>query len=419
MSASPLPAQDRSVQDSLAFLELVFRDVDKHDFAIRLWDGRTMMPTDGRPARFTLVIQHPGALRRMFESATELSLGEAYIYNDYDIEGDIEMAARVGQQLAAYERPLRERLRLRALLRTLPNMRPSPCRRVSRLQGELHSKTRDRNVVRYHYDVSNDFYALFLGRTMVYSDAYFVTPEDDLDKAQTRKLENICRGLKLQKGERFLDIGCGWGALILHAAQNFGVEALGITLSERQAELARKRIQNAGLERCCRVEVRDYRDLDGITFDKVASIGMMEHVGAENLHGYFGRIRRLLRPGGIFFNSSIVRPMTEPARRTGSFVEAYVFPDGELEPLHEILEAAEMAGFEVCSTENTREHYGLTLRHWLRRLESSADDARCITDDLTYRIWRLYMAGSAARFMDGKLHAFQSLLAKTDGGPAA
>jgi cyclopropane-fatty-acyl-phospholipid synthase len=255
---------------------------------------------------------------------------------------------------------------------------------------------------------------LFLDSRMIYSTACFARPEDDLDTAQLQKLEKICRTLQLQAGERFLDIGCGWGGLIVHAAQNFGVRALGITLSEKQAQMARERIRAAGLDDRCRVEICDYRDLkETAGFDKIASDGMVEHVGAKQLPEYFGRVWRLLRPGGKFLNCGISRPVNEPAHRAASFTDAYVFPDGELEPIHEMLRAAEMTGFEVCSTENLREHYGLTLRHWVHRLESHADEARRVTDDVTYRVWRLYMAGSAERFMAGKLHVFQTLLVKT------
>ncbi len=417
MLALPNPTQSRDVQHSLAFLEEVLRDIHPRTFAVRLWDGTIMPPATGQPARFTLVIRHPGALRRMFESPSELRLGEAYIYNDFDIEGDIELAARLGQWLAAQGLSMRDRLRLRSLLTALPDTSPPHDHREARLQGKVHSKVRDRSAIRYHYDVSNEFYALFLDRRMVYSTACFSRPEDDLDTAQLRKLENICRALQLQKSERFLDIGCGWGGLIIHAARNFGVEALGITLSEQQAELAQERIRMAGLQRCCRVEVRDYRDLEKAgAFDKIASVGMAEHVGAEQLQKYFAHIWELLRLGGTFFNSCISRPVNEPRHREDSFTEAYVFPDGELVPIHEVLASAETAGFEVRSTENMRNHYALTLRHWVHRLEDQADKARTITDDIFYRVWRLYMAGSAARFLTGKLHVYQTLLSKPKGG---
>jgi cyclopropane-fatty-acyl-phospholipid synthase len=371
-----------------------------------------MPPSARQPARFTLVIQHPAALHRMFWSPSELALGEAYIHDDFDIEGDAEAAMAVGLELLNRPHMAKNAMRLRLLLMRLPRTALLKAHRASGLHGKLHSRERDSGAIRFHYDVSNEFYSLFLDRRMIYSCARFASPQEDLDAAQERKLDAICRALQLQPGERFLDIGCGWGGLMLYAAQNFGVRAHGITLSQRQAEWAREGIRRAGLEEQCRVEICDYRDLEvGVPFDKIASIGMVEHVGAKQLPDYFACVRRLLRSGGAFFNSGISRPVSEPSERRGSFVSAYVFPDGELEPIHEMLAAAEGVGFEVRSTENLREHYGWTLRHWVRRLEQHVDEACRISDRLTYRIWRLYMAGSAARFFSGHLHLFQSLLA--------
>jgi cyclopropane-fatty-acyl-phospholipid synthase len=414
MTTTLIPVRGASVQNSLAFLTELLKDVHLRDFTVRLWEGTTLPASQGQPTRFTLVIQNPGALRRMFSSPSELSLGEAYIYNDCDIEGDIESAVSLGKDVVKREPTLHERLRLQSLLLRLPNTGPPRERGVFLPQGRLHSKERDRRAVQYHYDVSNDFYALFLDSRMIYSAACFTDPHDDLDTAQLYKLEKICRALRLEAGERLLDIGCGWGGLIIHAAESFGVDAVGITPSERQAELARERIRKAGLKDRCHVEICDYRDLEGTpSFDKIASVGMVEHVGARQLPEYFSRTCRLLRPDGLFLNAGISRPSSEPAHRTDSFIDAYVFPDGELETIHDMLRAAEMAGFEVCSIENLRKDYGLTLRHWVRRLESHAEEARLITDDFTYRVWRLYMAGSAARFMSSELYVFHTLLAKT------
>jgi cyclopropane-fatty-acyl-phospholipid synthase len=274
--------------------------------------------------------------------------------------------------------------------------------------------------------VGNDFYALWLDRGMTYSCAYFEDPAGDLDTAQEAKLDLVCRKLRLRPGERLLDIGCGWGSLVLHTATHYGVDALGITLSEPQASLARARIAGAGLDDRCRVEVRDYRELArGATFDKVASIGMVEHVGRSRLGTYFAVAHRLLAPGGLFLNHGIVhRPESgrggpvAPARqwlqRDRGFIDRHVFPDGELLPAGEVISRAEEAGFEVRDVEALREHYARTLRHWVRRLEARHDEAVALVGEGTYRTWRLYMAGSAEGFASGRLNVMQTLLARPD-----
>jgi len=281
----------------------------------------------------------------------------------------------------------------------------------------MHSEERDRAAVRYHYDTSNEFFALFLGREMVYSCGYFGSPDEDLDTAQERKLDYICRKLRLQKGDRMLDIGCGWGGLVIHAAKHHGVSALGVTLSEPQARLAAERIAMAGLADRCRVEVRDYRHAgaDG-SFDAIASIGMVEHVGAEKLPEYFRHAWRLLRPGGVFLNHGIGPKPGHGSERAASFTQAYVFPDSEPVPIGRTTEAAEEAGFEVRDVENLREHYAITLRHWVRRLEERREEAIRMTDETTYRIWRMYLAVAAHDFDLGFNNVYQSLLVKPDDG---
>jgi cyclopropane-fatty-acyl-phospholipid synthase len=275
---------------------------------------------------------------------------------------------------------------------------------------------RDRQAVTYHYDVSNDFYALWLDRRMVYSCAYFQAPDDDLDTAQKRKLDYICRKLRLKPGQRLLDIGCGWGGLVLYAAQHYDVDATGITISGPQAALANERIAAAGLSEHCRVEARDYRELDDLQdYDALVSVGMFEHVGAAVLPAYFAQAGRLLKPGGVFLNHGIANRATDAPQRAPGFSDAYVFPDGELTPINVSLRAAEEAGFEVRDVESLREHYALTLRHWVRRLEAQHDQALKFVDEPTYRVWRLFMSGSAHGFASGRLNVYQALLARPDG----
>jgi cyclopropane-fatty-acyl-phospholipid synthase len=355
----------------------------------------------------------------MFWPPNELTLGEAYIYDDFDIEGEIEGAFAFADFLANRQWGISELLSHWKRLLSLPSEgRPRAGRQAAELSGARHSIERDRQAVTYHYDVSNDFYALWLGEKMVYSCAYFVTPDDDLDTAQERKLEYICRKLRLRRGERLLDIGCGWGGLVMHAARNYGAQALGITLSQPQAELANERIREAGLADRCRVEVCDYREIDEPGgYDKLVSVGMFEHVGEAMLPTYFKQAWRLLRPGGVFLNHGVACAHSRKGHRGSSFSDRYVFPDGELAPISATLRAAEASGFEVRDVESLREHYMLTLRHWRRRLEAHRDEVCRVADEVTYRIWRL-MCGSSYAFQIGRLNLYQALLAKPEGGRA-
>jgi cyclopropane-fatty-acyl-phospholipid synthase len=406
---------DQSIQFTLDLLDKLLSGYTPRDFAIRLWDGTVREADIGQPTRFTIIFQHPGALRQMFLPPTELALGEAYIYNDFDIEGDITAVVPLADSLLSHPLSLREQMHLGSQLMRLPR-KVATHTAMPQVQGALHSKARDRSAVTYHYDQSNEFYALWLDSRMVYSCAYFQTPDDDLDTAQEHKLEYICRKLRLQPGEHLLDIGCGWGGLLIYAAEHYGVQADGITLSQSQAALAQERIHRAGLDDRCHVEVRDYRDLSpSESYDKLVSVGMFEHVGAAKLPFYFQQAWRLLRPGGVFLNHGIAATSDTPIPKK-SFVNTYVFPDGELVRLNTTLRAAEASQFEVRDVESLREHYALTLMHWVHNLETHADEAKRLTDDITYRIWRLYMAGAINSFRTGQNTIFQTLLAKPDQG---
>jgi cyclopropane-fatty-acyl-phospholipid synthase len=420
VATSTSKTSDQALQTTISLLQDLFGGARQRNFAVRLWDGTTWRPGDesGEPVRFTVVLQHPGALRKMFLPPNDLTLGEAYIYNDFDIEGDIEAVYPLADQFIDGHWGKMEQLRFGKRLLSLPNTgQPRPGDTAVKLQGAIHSKERDRQAVTYHYNRSNDFYALWLDSRMVYSCAYFVTPDDDIDTAQEHKLDYICRKLRLRPGERLLDIGCGWGGLVMYAAQHYGVEAYGITLSEPQAELAQKRIRDAGLTGNCSVEVRDYRDVhEANSFDKIVSVGMFEHVGEALLQTYFKLAWQLLPPGGVFLNHGIASDTIVPAQWKASFANHYVFPDSELMPISSTLRAAVASGFEVRDVESLREHYTLTLRHWVRRLEAHAEEARKLTNDVTYRVWRLYMSGSAHAFETGQSNIYQALLAKPDRG---
>jgi cyclopropane-fatty-acyl-phospholipid synthase len=414
-----VPAVDSAATKAMAIFRLLLEDYHPRDFAISFWDGSRWLPENGS-SRFTLMVRHPDALRRLLKGTTnDLSLSEAYIHGDLDVEGDLEATMPVANYLLSRNWPPVTMLRIGKDLLRLPRVDRlrRKIRPPAKLSGNPHSVERDREAVTYHYDVSNDFYALWLDEQMVYSCAYFETADEDLDTAQARKLDYLCRKLRLRPGERLLDIGCGWGGLIIHAARKYGVRALGITLSEKQATLAKERIERAGLQKQCRVEVLDYRDLDeSLGFDKIVSVGMFEHVGESRLPLYFQQAWHLLRPGGIFLNHGIANRPIDPNPKGPTFKNRYVFPDGELVPINVTLRHAEEVGFEVRDLENLREHYVLTLRDWARRLELHREKALQVVDEPTYRVWRLFLSGSAHGFAAGLLNLFQAVLLKPDEG---
>lgn len=408
-------ASDQASAKCLHVLEALLASYRPRDFSIRLWDGTVWDAEPGEATKFTIVLKHPDALCKMVAPPRDLALAEAYVHDDFDIEGDIEAALALGEYLYALPWTTKALWGLFWQLGSLPLLRLRNARdNAPTLRGKLHSQNRDRQAVTFHYDLSNDFFALWLDRRMAYSCAYFSSQADDLDRAQERKLDYLCRKLRLRQGELLLDIGCGWGGLIMHAARHYGVEALGLTLSKPQAELANERIRQSGLGRSCRVDLCDYRNLSLCgAFDKIVSVGMYEHVGASALPKYFEQVWRLLRPGGAFLNHGIaIRSAFRPDR----FIGRYVFPDGELIAIGPLLTMAERSGFEVRDVESLREHYAMTLRHWLRRLEAGHDEATQIVDETTYRVFRLYLSAFAARFQSGLFDLHQTLLLKPNGG---
>jgi cyclopropane-fatty-acyl-phospholipid synthase len=385
-------------------------------FEVRLWNGASWGMTGYRA--FTLVVNNADGLRRLFVDPTELGLGEAYLAGDFDVEGDLEAAFELGDYLLGRSKQSKTSGPLNLLDKISFQEEPIAGSERAQLHGPIHSKSRDVQAIRYHYDLPPEFFELWLDPRMLYSCAYFANGDDsDLDAGQDSKLEYIAKKLRLQPGEHLLDIGCGWGGLIVYAAAQYGVKAHGVTLSLRQAEVARKRIHDAGLDGQCRVDVCDYRDIESAQqFDKIVSIGMFEHVGEAQLPEYFHQVWRLLRAGGAFLNSGISSSVAYSQRRGPSFIDKYVFPDGELVPISKSLSVAEATGLEVRDVESLREHYALTLRQWVRRLEACSEKAREITDETTYRIWRLYMAGSEHWFRTGALNLYQMLLVKPRNG---
>lgn len=404
------------IEQTVQLLTELFAHAALGRVAFKLWDG-TMWP-DHEPRAATIVLKHPGAVREMFSAGTEKGLAEAFINDHFGVEGDLEAACELADALAenasgGWLTAARHVFHLRQRVAGIPHSAAWTGEGMSGMRK--HSKTRDRCAIRHHYDLSNDFYRLWLDSKMLYSCAYFHESGDDLEVAQTAKLHHIFRKLRLRPGMRLLDIGCGWGGLAIFAAQNRRVCVTGVTLSQQQASLAAAWVENAHLAAKVAIELKDYRDLDeSEAFDAIVSVGMAEHVGAGNLGAYFKKACALLKPGGVFLNHAIGDSVRARPTRGGSFIQDYVFPDSDLPRIAAVLSAAEAAGFEVRDVENLREHYTLTLRHWLRRLEGAQDAAVRFVEEPTYRLWRLYLAASAHGFASGRLAVYQTLLSKPD-----
>jgi len=378
-------------------------------FSVRFWDGWTWCTSAGQKPACTIVLTHPRALRKLAVAPTETTLGEAFVHGDVDVEGDLFSVFPATEHLFNRPQPVARRFS-----RKLANMAFHMGQWLR--YGALNSQRRDRASIAYHYDQPVAFFRPWLGPSLAYSCAYFRSTNDPLDEAQWQKLDLICRKLHLEPGEQFLDIGCGWGSLALEAARR-EAHVHGITLSRVQAQTVQCRIEEAGCGGLCQVELRDYRRMveTGRQFDKIASVGMYEHVGIKNLSLYFGTAFRLLKPGGLFLNHGIARASHAPVRQS-SFVNRYVFPGGRLATLPETIAAAESQGFEVRDVECLREHYELTLRRWFEGLRQHADELLKHVSPVTYRIWLLYTAGSAAAFRRGDVGVYQVLLSKPDRG---
>ncbi len=409
---------NKTTREWVALLDQLLAQYHLRNFEIRFWDGTTWPTDPGMAPQFTLTLRNPSVLRNLLWQSGELALAEAFISGDLEIEGNLEQALPLAEYLSRHPVPWASRLRMGITLFSWPSNNSSTSNGLAaRVTGPNHSLNRDRQAIAYHYDHPPEFYAAWLDRQMVYSCAYFSSTED-LDAAQARKLDYLCRKLRLRRGERLLDVGCGWGALIVHAARHYGVFARGVTLSEKQAEFAEALISKHGLMDRCRVELRDYRQLNTPNgYDKIVSVGMVEHVGAAHLAGYFRHIWTLLKPGGTFLNHGIGIRQGERCA-FGPFVNTYVFPDAELVTLSTTTGLAETTGFEVRDVESLREHYVLTLRRWRQRLESNVPPRHSSMDKSTWRLWRLYLASAAHGFATGKLNLYQTLLAKTRDGVA-
>ncbi len=381
---------------------------------IECYDGSRLGPPD---ARTRIVVRSQKALRYVLTAPGEIGFARAYVAGEIDVEGDIFDVLLLRDHLPDVKVTPREWL---ALARTvgvdgLKPLAPPPEEARLRGRGRRHSKERDAAAIAHHYDVSNDFYRLVLGPTMTYSCAVFGAPDTTLEAAQTAKYELVARKLDLRPGMRLLDVGCGWGGMVMHAAREHGVYAVGATLSARQAEWGRNAVREAGLADRVEIRVQDYRDIDDAPFDAISSIGMFEHVGVARLDEYFTRLYSLLKPEGRLLNHGIAkRPSPRAAFAHRGFIDRYVFPDGELHEVGSVVTRVQRAGFEVRNVEGLREHYAQTLRHWVANLETNWDEAVRLVGPGRARVWRLYMAASAINFDAERTHIHQVLAVRNN-----
>ncbi len=397
--------------------------ISDRPFAIRFWDGGEVPPSNG--AGPTITFKSPRAIHQILRAPGELGLGRAYVLGDADVDdldGVISLLGRwQAPPIAAADRA---RILIAALRAAGVHRPPSPPAAELKPRGSgkaSHTKDRDSEAVRHHYDVSNEFFALFLDDSMTYSCALFEEGTESLEDAQRAKLELICQKLELEPGQRMLDIGCGWGSLAIHAAREHGVEALGITLSPPQAELANERAREAGVGDQVEIRVQDYRELGADSFDAVASIGMVEHVGLTNIDEYARDIAHVLRPDGKVLNHGIARvpPSEDGGHVGGEFSLRYVFPDGELLNPSRMLQAFERAGFETLHLENLHMDYAETLRHWTSRLEENLEEAERLAGAERLRVWRLYLRAARNGFETGTTAVYQLLCSRPLAEPAA
>ncbi|MGH1492862.1 MAG: class I SAM-dependent methyltransferase [Acidimicrobiales bacterium] len=402
-------------------LEAVTEDFLGNDSNVEFedWRGKTWGRSD---APVTVRFNSPDALKYFVRSPGELGFGRAYVSGAMDIDGDIWTLLNLQRDLGGIRfTPAQVRNLLKTLGLDVFRNAPAPPPEEIDLGGRFgtHSRKRDKESITHHYDVSNDFYRMVLGPSWTYSCAVFEDPSDTLEQAQANKYELICRKLELQPGMRLLDVGCGWGGMVLHAARHHGVDAVGITISDAQAEMARRRVADAGLSDRIEIRVQDYRDLNDDPFDAISSIGMFEHVGLAHLTDYFEILRGLLVDGGRLLNHQIGRTPMPPIGRIikkeqvavarNGFIHRYVFPDGELHEIGDVVGSMQRLGFEARHMESLREHYALTLHRWVDNLEANWDAAVAEVGEGRARVWRLYMAATSVNFSVGQTQVHQVL----------
>jgi len=387
---------------------------EERGVAFRAFDGSTAGPQD---AEVVLELRSPRGAQYIASSPSQLGLARAYVSGDLEIIGDTYQALAKLYPLDTSHLGVKEKARLAKELLPYVLSRPTPPPQEHKLSGRRHSKARDADAIHHHYDVSNRFYSWVLGPSMAYTCAVFPDEQASLETAQETKFDLVCRKLGLQPGMRLLDVGCGWGGMVLHAVKHYGVKAIGVTLSQQQAEWGQRAIVDAGLSDVAQVRFSDYRDVRESQFDAISSIGLTEHIGRQNYPAYFAFLFAKLREGGRMLNHTITRPNDrQPSHYRTSFINRYVFPDGELSGPGHIMSTMNTAGFEIRHAENLREHYALTLKHWCENLESHWDEAVQEAGLGTARVWRLYMAASRLGFDLNTIQLHQTLGVKLAEG---
>ena len=380
----------------------------------RAYDGSVAGSPD---SPIQVAINTPDALTHLVRAPGGLGLARAYIGGDLSVEGPLYDALRTLQVDGVKDATWPERIQLLKAVGTAAARRVRPPEQEVKLHGRRHSKTRDAQAIAHHYDVSNRFYEWVLGPSMAYTCAVYSTLNASLEKAQAKKFDIVSRKIGLEPGMRLLDVGCGWGGMVMHAAKSYGVKALGVTLSRQQAEYAQKAIAEAGLAELAEVRFCDYRDVAEGDFDAISSIGLTEHIGKAQQPAYFASLHAMLRPGGRLLNHCITRPDShQKTMERNGFINRYIFPDGEIVPAGYIVTTMQDTGFEVRHVDDFREHYAMTLRDWCRNLELHWDEAVEEVGERTAKIWMLYMAGSRLGFERNQIQLHQVLGVKNDNG---
>lgn len=359
-----------------------------------------------------LEIKSPLALRYILSHPGDLGLARAYITNHLDVRGDIHATLMALRDYARAPMPIDSLAKLTVAVGPSVLVRPAiPTEEAPPRyrRGLLHSLTRDKSAIEHHYDVSNTFYSYILGPTMVYSCAVFENEDSSLEQAQIEKVDLICRKLDLKPGMRLLDVGCGWGTLVVHAAKEYGVKAVGVTLSKNQVTFARERINRENLDESIDIRLQDYREVQDANFDAISSVGMSEHVGDSKLDAYFTQLHSRIKEKGRILNHCITRPHSDLKARTGAFIDRYIFPDGELTAPSRVTQALHNSGFELRHSENLREHYAKTLAKWCENLNSNWDEAVKEVGENRARIWNLYMQMSRIGFESNSIQVHQFL----------